>query len=177
LRANQRCWCSERSSCDDITGDSVSATTPEMNTAPASVNANSRNSAPVSPPWMPIGAYTAASVMVMAMIGADQLARADSAAWYGRPPSRMWRSTFSTTTMASSTDQADRQHDRQQRQQVQVKPETCIKKHRADQRHRDATDPGTSADRTTEKKEDHDHHDQESSRLSVWATSRIVSSM
>ena len=31
---------------EDITGDSVSATTPEMATAPASVNANSRKSEP-----------------------------------------------------------------------------------------------------------------------------------
>ena len=35
---------------EDIIGDSVSATTPEMKTAPASVKANSRNSAPVRPP-------------------------------------------------------------------------------------------------------------------------------
>jgi len=41
---------SSGSSREDITGDSVSATTPEMNTAPASVNANSRNNAPVRPP-------------------------------------------------------------------------------------------------------------------------------
>ena len=36
-------------------GDRVSATTPEIVTAPTSVNANSVNSAPVSPPWKPIG--------------------------------------------------------------------------------------------------------------------------
>ena len=35
---------------DDIIGDNVSATKPETMTAPASVNANSRKSAPVSPP-------------------------------------------------------------------------------------------------------------------------------
>ena len=52
-----------------IIGDSVSATTPETMTAPASVNANSRNNAPVRPPWIPTGAYTAASVIVIAMIG------------------------------------------------------------------------------------------------------------
>ena len=58
-----------RRSFAPIIGDSVSATTPDTITAPASVNANSRNSAPVSPPWMPTGAYTAASVIVIAMIG------------------------------------------------------------------------------------------------------------
>ena len=51
--AGRRCGCS---SFDDIIGESVSATMPEMNTAPASVKANSRKSAPVRPPWKPIGA-------------------------------------------------------------------------------------------------------------------------
>jgi hypothetical protein len=39
-----------RSSLEPIIGDSVSATTPETITAPASVKANSRKSAPVRPP-------------------------------------------------------------------------------------------------------------------------------
>ena len=38
-----------------MTGESVSATTPEMVTAPASVSANSRKSDPVRPPWKAIG--------------------------------------------------------------------------------------------------------------------------
>ena len=37
-------------SLDDIIGESVSATIPDTMTAPARVNANSRKSAPVSPP-------------------------------------------------------------------------------------------------------------------------------
>ena len=40
----------------DITGERVSATTPEMVTAPASVSANSRKSEPVRPPWKAMGA-------------------------------------------------------------------------------------------------------------------------
>ena len=44
------------SSLEDIIGESVSATTPEMKTAPASVKANSRKSEPVSPPCRPMGA-------------------------------------------------------------------------------------------------------------------------
>ena len=54
---------------EHIIGEMVSATRPEMATAPASVSANSRNSEPVTPVVKPIGANTAASVMVMAMIG------------------------------------------------------------------------------------------------------------
>ena len=41
-----------RSSLAPIIGDSVSATTPDTRTAPASVSANSRNSEPVRPPWI-----------------------------------------------------------------------------------------------------------------------------
>jgi hypothetical protein len=41
---------------EHIIGDSVSATTPETITAPARVNANSRNREPVSPVRNPIGA-------------------------------------------------------------------------------------------------------------------------
>ena len=92
-----------RSRREAIIGERVNATTPDTNTAPARVNANSRNSAPVSPPWMPMGAYTAARVIVIAMIGPTNSRAASSAAWNGRWPSWMWRSTFSTTTMASST--------------------------------------------------------------------------
>ena len=40
-----------------------------MMTAPARVNANSRNKAPVTPPRKPIGAYTAAKVRVIEMTG------------------------------------------------------------------------------------------------------------
>jgi hypothetical protein len=44
-----------RSITEDIIGDSVSATIAETVTAPTSVKANSLNSAPVKPPWKPIG--------------------------------------------------------------------------------------------------------------------------
>ena len=88
---------------EPIIGESVSATTPDTMTAPASVKANSRKSAPVSPPWMPIGAYTAASVIVMAMIGPISSRAALIAASNGLSPSWRCRSTFSTMTIASST--------------------------------------------------------------------------
>ena len=86
-----------------IIGDSVSAMMPDTITAPASVKANSRNSAPVSPDTKPIGAYTAASVIVMEMTGTAISRAPVSAASNGCMPSSMWRWMFSTTTMASST--------------------------------------------------------------------------
>ena len=57
------------SSREHIIGESVRATTPETITAPARVKANSLNRAPVSPETKPIGANTAAKVMVMAITG------------------------------------------------------------------------------------------------------------
>ena len=54
---------------EHIMGDSVRAMTPETNTEPASVSANSLNNEPVTPPISAIGAYTAASVMVIEITG------------------------------------------------------------------------------------------------------------
>jgi hypothetical protein len=70
-----------------IIGDSVSATMPDTATAPASVNANSVNSAPVRPPWKPIGTYTAISTTVMARIGLPSSRAAMMAASNGVMPS------------------------------------------------------------------------------------------
>ncbi len=84
-------------------GESVSATKPEISTATASVKANSLNNTPVKPDKKPIGAYTAASVMVMPIIGATNWCELASAASMRPLPSRMCRATFSTTTIASST--------------------------------------------------------------------------
>ena len=87
-----------------IIGDNVSATMPETNTDAASVNANSVNSAPVRPPWKPMGTYTAISTTTIAMMGLASSRAAMSDACSGvLPSSFMWRSTFSTTMMASST--------------------------------------------------------------------------
>ncbi len=84
-------------------GESVSATTADTTTAPTSVKANSVNSAPVSPPRKPIGTYTATSTTAIAMMGLANSRAARIAACAGFMPSSMWRLTFSTTMMASST--------------------------------------------------------------------------
>ena len=84
-------------------GESVSAMRAETATAPASVKANSENSEPVRPPWKPIGMYTATSTTEIAMIGPASSRAAAMEASSGVCPSFMWRSTFSTTMMASST--------------------------------------------------------------------------
>ena len=76
---------------EHIIGDSVTATMPEMTTAPASVKANSRNSAPVRPCVKPIGAYTAASVMRHDTIGEAISCMPTMAASIGFMPSSMCR--------------------------------------------------------------------------------------
>lgn len=76
---------------EHIIGDSVNAITPDTITEPASVNANSRNSAPVRPPRKPMGAYTAASVIVMETTGPTISRAPFVAACTGGAPSSRWR--------------------------------------------------------------------------------------
>jgi len=84
------------------------------------VNANSRNSEPVSPPRKPIGAYTARERNGHRNDGPDDF-RARAFAAMPVPasfPSSRWRWMFSTTTMGVVDHEPDRQHHGQQRQQV-----------------------------------------------------------
>ena len=55
MRPNHDSFACGFSIFDVIIGESVSAMTPDTTTAPASVKANSRNSAPVRPEVKPIG--------------------------------------------------------------------------------------------------------------------------
>ncbi len=159
-----------------MTGESVRATTPEMNTAPASVNANSRNSAPVSPPWMPMGTYTAASVMVMAMTGPTSSRAPSSAAWYGVRPSRMWRSTFSTTTMASSTTRPTDRTMASRVSRFRVKPKACIK-NTPPMRETGMATTGTRAERNDPKNKKMTRMTMTIVSVSVFATSWMASLM
>ena len=111
----------------DMVGERVSATMPDMVTAPAKVNANSRNSAPVKPPCIPIGMYTATRVTVIAMTGETSSRAPSMAASRGVRPSRRCRSTFSTTTMASSTTRPTESTMASSVSRLRVKPNICIK--------------------------------------------------
>ena len=79
------------SSLEHIIGVRVSATNPDTTTAPASASANSRNSRPVRPGAKAIGAYTAASVSVMAMTAKPISLVPSMAARTGSMPSSMRR--------------------------------------------------------------------------------------
>ncbi len=80
-----------RSSTEHIIGDSVRATKPDTSTAPASVRANSMKSLPVRPVMKATGAYTAASVSVIATTAKAISFEPCSAACRRGMPSSMWR--------------------------------------------------------------------------------------
>ena len=109
-----------------MTGESVIATMPDKTTATANVLANSRNNDPVRPPWNPMGAYTVASVMVIAMIGPSGSRAAIWAASMRDCPSRTCRSTFSTTTMASSTTSPTDNTMARSVRRLRLKPNTAM---------------------------------------------------
>ena len=76
-----------------------------MNIATATVTANCRNSSPEMPGMKPTGTNTDKSTSVMAMIGAviSRIACLVASAGVSSGCSSITRSTFSTTTIASST--------------------------------------------------------------------------
>ena len=78
---------------------------------------------------------------------ADQFARAEERRIHAAiSPSRIWRSTFSTTTMASSTTNPTESTIGEQREQIEREAEHLHQKHRADQRNRNRHH-GTSTER------------------------------
>ena len=84
-------------------GVSVSDTKPETMIATAIVTANSRNTRPTMPPISSTGMNTAISENVIEMM-VKPISRAPlSAASNGRMPPSIWRTMFSSMTMASST--------------------------------------------------------------------------
>ena len=95
--------------------------------------------------------------MVIAMMGPTSSRAPKSAACSGVFPSRMCRSTFSTTTMASSTTRPTDENDGEQGEQVQREPEGLHQEHRADERHRDRDQRHEHrAQRAEEQEDDHD---------------------
>ncbi len=130
---------------------------PEMVTVPASVSANSRNSAPVRPPCSAIGVYTAASVMVMAMIGPDQLARPEQRRFAFGPPFAQVALDVFDDDDGVVHHQTDRKHDGEQREQVERETEDLHQEDAADERngYRDHRHQ-CRAHRAEEQK---DHHD------------------
>ena len=97
-------WCG-RSSTPHSAGDSVRALIAERNIDTATVMANWRNSSPEMPGMNATGTNTESSTRVIAMMGAVISAIAFLVASAGDSSgcSSITRSTFSTTTIASST--------------------------------------------------------------------------
>ena len=86
-------------------GDSVNALIADRNMDTETVTANCRNSSPEMPGMNATGTKTDSSTSVIAMIGAviSAIARLEASAGVNSGCSSITRSTFSTTTMASST--------------------------------------------------------------------------
>ena len=84
-------------------GVSVSDTKPEISTASPMTTANSRNNRPTMPPMNSTGMKTAASESVIETIVKPISCAPSRAASSGGLPISMWRTMFSSMTMASST--------------------------------------------------------------------------
>ena len=84
-------------------GVSVTDTTPEIRMATQMVTANSLNRRPSTPPMNSTGMKTAASDSVIETMVKPISRDPFSAAIIGASPSSMWRTMFSSMTMASST--------------------------------------------------------------------------
>ena len=84
-------------------GVSVSETKPETRIATPMVTANSLSRRPRMPPMKSTGMKTAASEIVIEMMVKPISREPFSAASIGVSPFSMWRTMFSSTTMASST--------------------------------------------------------------------------
>src|ERR1700722_18191070 len=92
-----------RSSTAARAGLKLSALNAEMITEIAMVTANCWYNRPVMPGMKAVGMNTAESTRAMPMTGPEISCMAFSAASFGAMPSSIWRSTASTTTIASST--------------------------------------------------------------------------
>ncbi len=102
----RRPWCSPRGGRMKrlaIIGVSVSDTNPDTRIATAMVTANSSNKRPRMPPMNRNGTNTATREMVIERMVKPISPAPSSAAWKGDFPISMWRTTFSSMTMASST--------------------------------------------------------------------------
>ncbi len=89
--------------CAPSIGVSVSDTKPDTRIATAMVTANSRNRRPTMPPMNSSGMNTAVRLAVIEMIVNPISAAPSSAACMGGFPISMWRTMFSSITIASST--------------------------------------------------------------------------
>jgi hypothetical protein len=88
---------------EHIIGVVVSDTSSDTRIATDSVTANSRNRRPTMPPMARMGMNTAISERLIDRTVNPTSRVPRSAACIGAMPFSMWRETFSSTTMASST--------------------------------------------------------------------------
>ena len=144
-------------------GERVSALMAEITIAAEIVTANCRNSTPDRPGMKATGTKTESSTSVMAMIGAviSAIACLTACAGVQSGCSSITRSTFSTTTMASSTTMPMASTMRQQRNGVGAVADAEQDDEGADQadRHGDGRDQGGAERAEEQVHHDHDQHE------------------
>ncbi len=146
-------------------GDSVSAFSAEISMATQIVTANCWNSTPDSPGMKAIGTNTDSSTRVMAMIGPVICVIASRVASRGGMSgcSPITRSTFSTTTMASSTTMPIASTSASSETVLAENPSASHAGEGADQADRDR-DGGDDGGAQAAQEQEH-HHDHERERL------------
>ena len=148
------------SSLEAIIGDSVSAMMPDTTTAPASVKANSRNSAPVRPGDEADRRIHRRQRDRHGDDGHGDLARALERRIEGLHALLDVAVDVLHHDDGVVDDEADGQHQRQQRQQVDGIAERQQGEHHADERQRDGDDRDQRGAQVAEEQEDHHDDDQ-----------------
>ena len=104
------------------------------------------------------GTNTAHSTSAMAIKRGAHLVHASCAASRGERPAAMLRSTFSTTTMASSTTMPIASTSPNSERLLSEKPNTAMKKNVPIERHRDGDDRDDGGAPGLQEQDDHQHH-------------------
>ena len=129
-------------------GVRLSETNPEIRMATTMVTENSCSSRPTIPLMNSTGMKTATSEIVIEIIVKPISREADSAACMRDSPISMWRTMFSSITMASSTTKPTRQRERHEREIVQAVAQQVHHREGADdgKRHRGSRESGWPRD-------------------------------
>ena len=151
--------CSECTNRLHIIGVSVSETKPETSTATTIVTANSCSNRPSNPLMNKTGMKTAESDSVMEMIVKPISFEPLSAASIGGSPFSMWRTIFSSMTMASSTTKPTHKRQRHERKIVEAVTEQRHHRERADDGHRQR-EAGNERRRKIPQENKNDHDDE-----------------
>ena len=139
-------------------GVSVSDTKPDTTIATAIETANSRNTRPTMPPISSTGMNTAISEKVIDTMVKPISREPFSAASNGRMPPSMWRTMFSSMTMASSTTKPTDKVSASSVMLLMEKPKAYIAAKVPIERHRHGQRRNDGGRNFPQEQEDHHDH-------------------